>query len=97
MKISVQELLIILLHIAICFVIANIAAKKGLSKFGFWIFGFFALPIALPAVLLWKNENPVNKAASSEDELNEYKDLYETGVITQAEYEAKKNKYPSRH
>lgn len=97
MKISVQEISIILVPIIVflviylCLIPANIAAKKGYSKGGFFIFAMFLwIPALIVALCISDKTQPATTTVLSADELTKYKNLLDQGVITQAEYEAKK-------
>ena len=81
--------IIIAIAVGLAFIPANIAAKKGYSKGGFWIFGFFLFLPALIVSLCLNESN--NNGSSSADELLKYKTLLDQGIISRSEFEAKKN------
>ena len=96
MKIGTNELIVItivflILSIGLAFIPANIVNKKGYSKGGFFVFGFFLwLPALIVALCLKDTSKPVVTTVSMADELSKYKSLLEQGIITQAEFEDKK-------
>lgn len=64
---------------------ARIAKKKGYSYGGFYVFGFFLFLVALIVALLIKD-----KSAGAPEQIAQYKELLDSGAITNEEYEAKK-------
>lgn len=75
--------LIILFLLAI--IPARIASKKGYSFAGFYVFGLFLFVIALVVSLLMKD-----KAENNPTNLLVYKQLLDSGAITQEEFDKKK-------
>lgn len=70
---------------------AKIAAKKGYSFGGFYAFGVFFWLVALIVSLVVKD-----KSDGAATELLSYKQLLDSGAITQDEFEAKKAELMSR-
>lgn len=75
----------------------KIASDKGYSFVLWWFFGFMLFIVAIVAVMFLKDKNaPEQKSynlphsPSGADELIKYKELLDKGVITQEEFEAKK-------
>ena len=79
---STLFILIILLLLAV--IPARIAAKKGYSFAGFYIFGVFFWLIALIVALVLKPKDV-------SQELLNFKKLLDQGVITQEEFNQKRN------
>ena len=68
--------------------------KKGYSYWtGFWA-GFFLGIFGLLFVVIQedKNKNRINTETNSADELLKYKQLLDSGVITESEFQEAKNK-----
>lgn len=89
-------LLFALLLIFLARIPADIAAKKGYSKVGFFIFGLFLFLIALIVALCLsdKNQQPQlidGNNVSPADELKKYKELFDQGILTKEEFEKKKS------
>ena len=86
---------------------ANIAKRKGYSFGLWWFYGWMLFIVAIIHVscipdknaqqipIYQNNSNPVyqptNTRDSAADELKKYKDLLDQGVITEAEFQAKKD------
>lgn len=77
---------ILVLALLLAIIPARIARNKGYSFAGFYVFGFFLFIVALIVALVIKD-----KSADAPDQLLKYKKLLDEGVITQEEFEAKKN------
>ena len=80
---------------------AFIAEKKGYSFGLWWLYGWLLFIIALIHVSLIPDKNapqptynssysPSNFTQSAADELRKYKELLDDGIITEAEFNAKK-------
>ena len=87
MDASAVFVLVLLLLIAV--VPARIAKKKGYSYAGFYVFGIFVWPAALIVALCIKDRNN-EAAAEGANALKAYKELLDSGAITQEEFDAKK-------
>ena len=87
MDASAVFVLVLLLLIAI--VPARIAKKKGYSYAGFYVFGIFVWPAALIFALCIK-DRANEAAAEGANALKAYKELLDSGAITQEEFDAKK-------
>ena len=80
----------------IAFIPANIAKNKGYSFGLWWFYGWMLFIVAIihALVLTDKNAAPVTGAAvngqSAADELSKYKELLDCGVITEEEFQVKK-------
>ena len=70
---------------------AKIAAKKGYSFGGFYAFGVFFWLIALIVALVIKY-----KSDGVANELLSYKQLLDSGIITQEEFETRKTELMNR-
>ncbi len=74
---------------------ANIAKNKGYSFGLWWFYGWMLFIVAIIHVqFIPDKNNPEPKTSSnvsSADELKKYNDLKEQGVITEAEFQEKKN------
>lgn len=79
--------LIVLLLLAI--IPARIAKKKGYSYAGFYVFGVFLWLVALIVALCLKDRRGED-AAQGANALKTYKELLDSGAISQAEFDAKK-------
>lgn len=92
---NVTAVIIVLIIILLVFAIPGFIAKsKGRSFVGFLIFGLFLWPIALIVALCMKNEKKEREIAykiNAPDMLISYKKLLDDGVITQKEFNQKKN------
>jgi uncharacterized membrane protein len=87
MDASAVFVLVLLLLIAV--VPARIAKKKGYSYAGFYVFGIFVWPAALIVALCIKDRTN-EAAAEGANALKAYKELLDSGAITQEEFDAKK-------
>ena len=77
---------------ALAFIPANIAKKKG-KNFGlWWFYGWMIFIVALIHSLLLPDLNAqvMKNTATSADALLKYKELLNSGLITQEEFDAKK-------
>ena len=79
----------------LAFIPANIAKKKGESFGLWWLYGWMLFIVALIHSLLLPDPEAqaaqaVHNTASSADALVKYKELLDSGVITQEEFEEKK-------
>ncbi len=74
---------------------ANIAKNKGYSFGLWWFYGWMLFIVAIIHVnFIPDKNNPIsstNNNVSSADELKKYNDLKEQGVITEEEFQEKKN------
>ncbi|WP_282209279.1 SHOCT domain-containing protein [Parvibacter caecicola] len=89
---TLEFLIIVLVGCAFGVPTMNIAEKKGYNRIGFFAVGFLLGPIGLIVSLLLpdKNQAKASAAANNADALMKYKTLLDEGVITEAEYEAKR-------
>lgn len=71
------------------FISKSQAAQKGYSEVGFFLMGFFLGIIGLIIALVIPARQ--NEALTNADGILKYKELLDQGVITQEEFEAKKN------
>ncbi len=84
----------------LAFIPANIAKHKGYSFGLWWLYGWLLFIIAIIHVSAIPNKNtrqmPTNVASyypptnTVADELKKYKELHDLGVITEEEFQAKK-------
>lgn len=89
------ELLGLLFGIILCIVLGNcsssIARKKGYSSLAFFWLGFFFWPV--PIILLFVKDKNVAKRNMESDNANlllTYKQLLDSGAISQDEFDRKK-------
>lgn len=88
-----------LIEVGLAFIPANIAAKKGRSFGLWWLYGLVLLIVAIIHSLLLPDPNaaPAGMPLSSPaEELKKYKELLDSGVITQSEFDAKKRQLLDR-
>ena len=88
-----MELFIVLLVAAgLGLIPANIAQNKGYSFGLWWFYGWMLFIVAIIHVQFIPDKNAPNipKGISAADELTKYKSLLDQGVITQAEFDKKK-------
>ncbi len=80
----------------------SIAGKKGYNRFGFFWYGFFFFPIAVGVAIL---AQPINGSGAinpvtmkqDEDELAEYKEMYEAGTLSWTQFCQKKEEIERRN
>ncbi len=84
--------LVIVITIQVIFgsITAYIAGEKGYSKAGFFWYGFFFFPIAVGVAILAQPKRSVYKGPSEEEQIAEYRAMYEAGTMTWTEYSQKK-------
>lgn len=72
---------------------AAIAKKKGHSFGLWWFYGWMLFIVAIIHVQFISDENasPAFSAQSPAEELKKYKELYDQGVLTEEEFNEKKN------
>lgn len=96
-----MELLIVLIISAgLGIITGKIAEKKGYSFWAWWFYGWMLFIVAIIHVNLIPDKNqtalscqniPTGAAVqSAADEIKKWKELLETGAITQEEFDAKK-------
>lgn len=94
--IGIPELTIMLLPAiivgAICGAICyTLGKKKGYSPAAFGAMGFFLAVIGVIIALVLPDKNDGSREAAAADGLIKYKELLDTGVITQEEFDKKKS------
>lgn len=93
MGMGIPELMFIAIPLVVsiicCVVSAGQAEKKGYSRLAFGLLGFFLGVIGLIIALLLPNRK-MAESANAADSLMKYKQLLDQGVITQEEFERKK-------
>ena len=88
----------LLAGVGLAFIPASIAKKKGYSFGLWWFYGFMLFIVAIIHVNLIPVNAvapnlyyaPSNSGQSAADELKKYKELLDSGTITQEEFDAKK-------
>ena len=88
-----MELMMTLIIAAgLAFIPANIAKNKGKSFGLWWFYGWMLFIVALIHSLLLPDPNAGSSApwTNRADEIKKYKDLLDSGAITQQEYDEKK-------
>ena len=96
-ELIVVYLIATIVYILLAFIPASIAEGKGKSKGAWWFYGFMLFPIALIHSLLLKDERAEQEKKTQDvllhapDALLKYKSLLEEGLITQEQYDEKKN------
>lgn len=78
----------LILAAGLAFIPANIAKKKGKSFGLWWFYGWMLFIVALIHSLLLPDPDAVQIGAA--DQIKKYKDLLDSGAITQQEFEEKK-------
>lgn len=84
---------IILIKILLALIPANIAKNKGYKYADFYIIGLLSFCVGLIIALCLSNKaesNTQNKTHSNAEEIEKYYGLFQKGIITEEEYEAKK-------
>ena len=94
--IGIPELTIISMPAIICGIICcaicyTIAEKKGYSPAAFGAMGFFLAVIGVIIALVLPDKKDGSHQAAAADSLIKYKELLDKGVITQEEFDKKKN------
>jgi hypothetical protein len=84
MGMDTSTIFLIVLLLLLAVIPARIAKSKGYSYGGFYAFGFFLFIPALIVALIIKPKHTA-------EDLVAYKKLLDEGVITQEEFDAKKN------
>lgn len=98
---------LILLYLIIAAVLAiiplNIANAKGYGSKAWWVYGFFAWPFAIIHIACLPNRNtikviidtpaPDSTTLNVTEEIDKYRELYEEGVISEEEFEAKRKQF----
>lgn len=90
---------ILIPRIGLAFIPANIAKKKGYSFGGFYTLGIFWLLLSLILALCFKDKNAPAKEYKVDfatkplaaQEIEKYHNLYKQGIITEEEFNLKKN------
>ena len=89
---GVPELTIVLMPAIICGIVCYmLGKKKGYSPAAFGVMGFFLAVIGVIIALVIPDKNDSRHQAAAADSLIKYKELLDKGVITQEEFEKKKN------
>ena len=83
-------IVIIILYIIICYIPARIAEKKGYSFAGFLCFALFIAFFPALVVALCLDDRKKKDSNKSAEALIKYKQLYDQGVITEEEFNRKK-------
>ncbi len=94
--IGIPELTILLMPAIIvgaicCAICYTLGKRKGYTPAGFGAMGFFLGVIGLIIALVLPDKNDGSHRAATADSLLKYKELLDKGVISQEEFEAKKN------
>lgn len=98
--------LVLIIAAGLAFIPASIAKRKGYSFGLWWFYGWMLWIVAIIHVSLIPDKNaqqtpinaassipyypPSNSAQSAADELKKYKELFDQGVLTEEEFQAKK-------
>lgn len=98
--------IILIIAAGLAFIPASIAKRKGYSFGLWWFYGWMLFIVAIIHVSLIPDKNaqqtpinqfnsipyspPSNSGQSAADELKKYKELFDSGVITEEEFQAKK-------
>lgn len=103
MRVESLYLPILIIKVGLGCIPASIAKSKGYSAGVYWLYGCVFFLFALVHTCFLPNKNaqkvslqynsytpPVTPKQSPADELKKYKELLDQGVITQAEFDAKK-------
>lgn len=103
--IFIAFLMILFMAVGLGLIPATIAKNKGYNFWLWWLYGFFLWLVAvihacvLPNKYALQQQPPYNNpmppyappySQSAADEIKKYKELYDRGVITEEEFQAKK-------
>lgn len=104
--ILIYSLVLLAVAAGLAFIPANIAKNKGYSFGLWWFYGWMLFIVAIIHVSVIPDKNahqtpiyqptqvlycpPSNVGQSAADELKKYKELFDSGVITEEEFQAKK-------
>ncbi len=94
-----MSFLLLIPKIGLAFIPANIAKKKGSSFGGFYALGIFWFLLSLILALCFKDKNAPAKEYKVDfvtnplaaQEIEKYHNLYKQGIITEEEFNLKKN------
>ncbi len=90
-----EELLSMLFFAAILGLIPGFIAKsKGYSFGAWWLYGFLIFIVAIIHVLFIPNKKNIEQRIINE--LERYKKLFEEGIITEEEFESKKEELKTK-
>ena len=90
-----EELLIMLFFAAILGLIPGFIAKsKGYSFGAWWLYGFLIFIVAIIHVLFIPNKKNIEQKVINE--LERYKKLLEEGIISEEDFEAKKEELKTK-
>jgi len=90
-----EELLSMLFFAAILGLITGFIAKsKGYSFGAWWLYGFLIFIIAIIHVLVIPNKKNIEQKVINE--LERYKKLFEEGIITEEEFDSKKEELKAK-
>ena len=94
MDVGVYFIVSLVVAAGLAFIPANIAKRKGYSFGLWWFYGWMLFIVAIIHVNCIPDKNaqqvPTSGNASVADELKKYKELLDQGVITEEEFQAKK-------
>jgi putative phage-related membrane protein len=90
-----EELLSMLFFAAILGLITGFIAKsKGYSFGAWWLYGFLIFIVAIIHVLVIPNKKNIEQKVINE--LERYKKLFEEGIITEEEFDSKKEELKAK-
>lgn len=90
-----EELLSMLFFAAILGLIPGFIAKsKGYSFGAWWLYGFLIFIVAIIHVLVIPNKKNIEQKVINE--LEKYKKLFEEGIITEEEFDSKKEELKAK-
>ena len=90
-----EELLTMLFFAAILGLIPGFIAKsKGYSFGAWWLYGFLIFIVAIIHVLVIPNKKNIEQKVINE--LERYKKLFEEGIITEEEFDSKKEELKAK-
>lgn len=90
-----EELLSMLFFAAILGLITGFIAKsKGYSFGAWWLYGFLIFIVAIIHVLVIPNKKNIEQKVINESE--RYKKLFEEGIITEEEFDSKKEELKAK-